>query len=172
MIGHDTFPTQTAPRCEHGQAATGLPPAPSLLPSISISLKPSNLHSPMVLLPLSLRELQASPGDTALRPLPLPALSFLSSKFLFISRLLASRGYCSHLSSPQSLAAALGSALHPARRWGAGADVVPSQGGANASTGSAQSPPESHELPTKPANRVTKELRGMRCVSASVKAHT
>jgi len=90
--------------------------------------KPSNLHSPIVLLPLSRRELQASPGDIALRPLPLPALSFLSSKFLFISRLLASGGYCSQLSSPQSRAAALGSALHPVRRWGAGADTVPSQG--------------------------------------------
>lgn len=83
------LPTQTAPHCECGQAATGLPPVPLLLLSNSISLKPSNLHSPTVLLPLSLQELQASPGDIVLCPLLLPALSFLSSKFLFISHLLA-----------------------------------------------------------------------------------
>lgn len=161
--------TQTAPHCDCGQAATGLLPAPSLIPSISISLKPTNLHSPMVLLPLSLWELQASPDDIALRPLPLPALSFLSSKFLFTSRLLASGGYCSPLGSPQSHAAVLGSALHPARSWGAGTGVVPFQGGANTSTKAAQSAPEPQELPMQPAE--LQQLCGMKCLSVR-QAHT
>lgn len=143
------FPTQTTPHCECGQAATGLPPTTSLLLSTSFSSKPSNLRLPIILLPLSPQELQASPGDIALRPLPLPALSFLSSKSLFISRLLASGGYCSYLSSSQSPAVVLGGSMCPTQRWGAGTNIVLSQGGANAGTREAQSPPEPHELPTK-----------------------
>lgn len=169
------LPTQTAPHCECGQAATGLPPAPLLLPSNSISLKPSNLHSPIVLLPLSLQELQAPPGNIVLCPLLLPALSFLSSKFLFISHLLALRGYCSYLSSPQSQAAVQASALHPVQRWGVGANTVLSQRGGNTGTRAAQSPPEPHELPAKPANRVVTvtDLHGMRYLSVSIRqAHT
>lgn len=78
-----------------------------------------------------------------LHPLPFPALSFLSSKFLFISHLLA-LGCFVHLSLPAEPSRCAGKGSAP------GVEVGALPGGGNVASEQLKAPFEPHKLPTKP----------------------
>lgn len=155
------LPTQTAPRCGHGQAAIKLPPPPSLPPPISISLKPRALRSPIALLPLSLRELQASPGDAALHPPSSPRLFISLIKVSFHIPPPCFGGLLFTAQQPAEPRCCTGKHSVPSAEVGSGCRRGTLHGGAQApAPEQLKAPPEPHDLPTKPPNSGTIEYVG------------
>lgn len=159
-MDHDLLPTQIAPHRDCGQAATGLPPAPSLSPSISISFKPATSTLLQYCSHFPLRNFKHILVTSCYTPFPsLPFHFFHQSFFSSLTSLLWGVLFTSHL--PQSRAAVLGRALHPVWRW-------ESSQREKTQHQSSSKPPRASQAPYK-THRVTRELRGMRCTSLSVR---
>lgn len=115
------LPTQTAPHCGCGQVATGLPLAPSLSPSISLSFKPATSTLPQYCSHFPSRTFKHILVTSCYTLFPsLPFHFFHQSFFSSPTSLLWGVLFTSRC--PQSRATVLGEALHPVWRW------EPSQG--------------------------------------------
>lgn len=109
------LPTQTAPHCDCGQAATGLPPAPSLSPSISISFKPATSTLPQHCSHFPSRSFKHILVTSCYTPFPSLPFHFFHQSF-FSSPTSLLWGVLFTSLCPQSRAAVLGRAQHPVWR--------------------------------------------------------
>lgn len=143
LMDHDLLPTQIAPHRDCGQAATELPPAPSLSPSISISFKPATSTLLQYCSHFPSRNFKHILVTSCYTPFPSPPFHFFHQSF-FSSLTSLLWGVLFTSCHPQNRAAVLGRALHPVWRW------EPYQGEQTQHQSSSKPPPEPHKLPTKP----------------------